>query len=1130
MAAAAGGSMRCSNCEHENPADFSFCEECGNPLGRSCPSCGAALSLRAKFCGKCASPLVSPEQATPLQPDRSRLSYTPKHLAEKILTSRAALEGERKQVTVLFADVKGSMELASQVDAEQWHAILDRFFQILADGVHRFEGTVNQYTGDGIMALFGAPIAHEDHAQRACYAALRLRDELRRYAHELRRAHGLDFQVRMGLNSGEVVVGRIGDDLRMDYTAQGQTVGLAQRMEQLAETGRIYLTEATADLVRGYVALDDLGDFQVKGRSAPLRVRALEGIGAVHTRLDLSRARGFSRFVGRAAEMATLEAALARALEGNGQVVGIVGEAGVGKSRLCHEFLERCRAGGIATYEAHGVAHGKAVPLLPILQLFRNFYGITDADRPAIAREKIAGRLLLLDRGFDDVLPVLFDFLGVPDPERPAPLLDATVRQHQLFELSRRLIQVRGQRESTVGLLEDLHWFDAGSEAFLGPMVAALAGARTLLLLNFRPEYHAPWMQRSDYQQVALRPLGPEDASEMLRSLLGADPSLGALTAAVRERTAGNPFFIEEVVRSLEETGSFAGVRGAYRLARPVDALAVPATVQAVLAARIDRLAEREKEVLQTAAVIGRDFREALLARVVGWSSDELSGGLSTLVAAEFLHESVLYPEREYVFTHPLTREVAYGSQLADRRVRVHAAAARALEECDAEKLDERSAILAYHWEGAGELLAAARWHRRAAMWAYRTDLTEARRHWTQVLTLARRLPATAEQADLGATACAKLLALASWLVIDVNEAAALYEEGKKWTGTTGDARLQLAVLIAYVSFRSTFQGDPRACLELLAEARRQTSASGDREVELQIRGVTASILHSLGSYREMLAEADAVVRLAGGDTRVGADLLGFSPAIAALAMQGVAESTLGDIESGERSVQQALALATREPISPVLGSSNCYASTVAWMRGDASACMRRALDALEVSGKLSLLNLESWGHLALGQAHLLSERWSDAVAAMERSLAITRSHRTVGWEAVVLDHLAAAHLGAGNTERACALAEEAVALAERHGTVGLGYRGHLTLARALLRSAGVPVAAVEAALAEAQALVTRTAARSEQPHIHLARAELAGVLGDEAARRRETREAYRLFTEIGATGWVERVAKELRA
>src|SRR5438093_4441148 len=344
--------MECPRCHHANADGARFCGECGASLllDAPCASCGQANPADQKFCNGCGQRLGESAGAA----ERAPRAYTPPHLAEKILTSRAALEGERKQGTVLFADVKGSMELAESVDPEDWYRIMDRFFTILAEGVHRFEGTVNQYTGDGIMALFGAPLAHEDHAQRACWAALHLGEALRRYADELRLDRGLNFSVRLGLNSGEVVVGKIGDDLRMDYTAQGQVVGLAQRMEQLAAADRVCLTEHTARLVEGYFRLRDLGTLAVKGTSAPLRVFELEGAGALRTRLDASRARGFTRFVGRVDEMAALEAALARARTGDGGVVGVVGEAGIGKSRLCHEFLERCRARGLGTHQVTG--------------------------------------------------------------------------------------------------------------------------------------------------------------------------------------------------------------------------------------------------------------------------------------------------------------------------------------------------------------------------------------------------------------------------------------------------------------------------------------------------------------------------------------------------------------------------------------------------------------------------------------------------------------------------------------------------------------------------------------------------------------------------------------------------------
>jgi class 3 adenylate cyclase len=500
--------------------------------------------------------MEAPISAPSIPPDRDPRDYTPRHLAEKILRSKSALEGERKQVTVLFADVKGSLELAEQVDPEEWHRILDRFFQILASGVHRFEGTVNQYTGDGIMALFGAPIAHEDHAQRACYAALHLRDELRRYADELRRTKALNFSVRMGLNSGEVIVGKIGDDLRMDYTAQGHTVGLAQRVEKTAAADAAYVTKHTADLVQGFFQLRDLGAFELKGAAEPLLVFELEGAGALRTRFDVSRARGFSRFVGRDAEMEILEQALARSLEGVGQVVGIVGEAGIGKSRLCFEFAERCRVRGIGVTEGTGLSHGKMIPLLPVLAFFRSVFGITDRDSDQAAREKIAGRVLLLEPELAGELPLVFDFLDVPDPEKPAPRMDPEALQKRLQEFTVRFIRARSRREPAVLLLDDLHWLDAASQAWLPSLVQAACETRTLFLGNYRPEFEPPWRELPSAREIALAPLGDDATAALLEDLLGSDDSLAALKDRIRERTAGNPFFTEEVVLSLSTSSA----------------------------------------------------------------------------------------------------------------------------------------------------------------------------------------------------------------------------------------------------------------------------------------------------------------------------------------------------------------------------------------------------------------------------------------------------------------------------------------------------------------------------------------------------------------------------------------------
>ncbi|HUC06808.1 MAG TPA: adenylate/guanylate cyclase domain-containing protein, partial [Solirubrobacterales bacterium] len=507
--------------------------------------------------------------------------------------------GERKQVTVLFADVQGSMDMAEGQDPEQWHAIMQRFFSTLAEAVHRFEGTVDKFTGDGIMAIFGAPVAHEDHARRACYAALKMHDDVGEYAAELRRKHGLNFSTRIGINSGEVVAAEVGEG---GYTAVGHTVGLAQRMEALAEPGKAYLTESTAELAHGFMALEDLGHFEIKGASQPVGVFELAGVGAARSRLDLSRERGFSSFVGRDEEMAVLEEAFGRAERSEGAAVGIVAEPGVGKSRLCHEFAERCRERGIEVFECQAQAHGQAIPFMPVLQMLRSYFGIVDGDAERIVREKIAGRTLLLDPDFAEDLPLLFDFLGVPDPHRPLPQLSAEARHRALRGAVCRLVRAPNRRNSIVALVEDLHWMDEGSATLLGELISSVEGTKTLAIVNFRPEYDAlRWAGESTYRGISLKPLGPEGTRELLHDLAGEDPSLDGLADLIHGRTAGNPFFIEEIVRGLAEAGNLEGERGAYRLARPVEDTGVPASVQTILAARIDRLGPSAKQLLQAA-------------------------------------------------------------------------------------------------------------------------------------------------------------------------------------------------------------------------------------------------------------------------------------------------------------------------------------------------------------------------------------------------------------------------------------------------------------------------------------------------------------------------------------------------
>jgi class 3 adenylate cyclase len=621
----------------------------------------------------------------------------PAYLAEKILTSRAALEGERKQVTVLFADLKGSTELIQGLDPEEARALLDPALHIMMEAVHRYEGTVNQVLGDGIMALFGAPVAHEDHAVRAGYAALHMQETIGRYADELRRQQGLDVQIRVGLNSGEVVVRSIGNDLHMDYTAVGQTTHLAARMEQLARPGTTLLTADTLRLVEGYVEVMPLGPVPVKGLAEPIEVYELLRAGPVRSRLQAAVARGLTRFVGRDVELDQLRQALPRAGAGQGQVVAGVGEAGVGKSRLLYEFTRSHHTHGWLLLASHSVSYGKATAYLPVLDLLKGYFQIEPQDDARRRREKVTGKLLTLDRALEPLLPALLALLEVPVEDPQWQAFDPPQRRRRTLEAIKHLLLRESQVQPLCLIFEDLHWIDAETQALLDSLVESLPTARLLLLVNYRPEYQHGWGSKTSYTQLRLDPLPPASADALLQALLGNDPSLESLKQLLIARTQGNPFFLEESVHTLVETGVLMGERGASRLARPLATLQVPATVQAVLAARIDRLPAEEKRLLQTAAVIGTEVPWPLLQAIADAPDEVLYRGLAHLQAAEFLYETSLFPEREYTFKHALTHEVAYGGPLRERQRLLHGRIVAAVEQHNANRLTDQVERLAHH-------------------------------------------------------------------------------------------------------------------------------------------------------------------------------------------------------------------------------------------------------------------------------------------------------------------------------------------------------------------------------------------------------------------------------------------------
>jgi class 3 adenylate cyclase/tetratricopeptide (TPR) repeat protein len=696
--------MKCPRCQQDNPAHARFCLGCGSRLALGCAACGAELPGNARFCLQCGQAVATFTAADRSAPPET---YTPRHLAQKILTSKSALEGERKQVTVLFADLKGSMELLADRDPEEARKIIDPVLELMMEAVHRYEGTVNQVLGDGIMALFGAPLAHEDHATRACYAALRMQNAVARYAEDLRKRHGVDVQIRVGLNSGDVVVRSIGSDLHMDYTAVGQTTHLAARMEQLARPGATLITEATLRGAEGFVQVKPLGPTPIKGLAEPVAVYEVAGAGTARTRLQASMARGLTRFVGRDAEVDQLRQALEQAGGGRGQIVAVLGEPGIGKSRLFYEFIRSHRTEGWLVLESSSVSYGKATPYLPMVDLLKGYFKIAEHDDMRAVRAKVTGNVLTLDEGLkDSVAPLLWVLDALPK-DHEFMGLDAATRRTRTLEAVKRVLLRESRTQPLLLVFEDLHWIDAETQALLDALVESLPTASILLAVNYRPEYQHPWGNKSYYRQLRIDALPPETAHALLETLLGDHPALQSIRRLLIERTEGNPLFLEESVRALVEMEVLVGERGVYRLGKDPVAIQIPATVQAILAARIDRLPADDKRLLQVASAIGKDLPWSLLLETAEHAEDDLRSGLARLQAAEFVYEAKLFPDLEYTFKHALTHEVAYGSLLHDRRRALHAQIVGAIERVYADRLSEHADRLAHHafrgemWEKA---------------------------------------------------------------------------------------------------------------------------------------------------------------------------------------------------------------------------------------------------------------------------------------------------------------------------------------------------------------------------------------------------------------------------------------------
>jgi len=697
--------MKCQKCGFDNPNEAKFCIECATPLDFHCPNCGAVTPATGKFCMECAHELSKPIEAPPVDYSQPE-SYTPRFLADKILTTRSSIEGERKLVTVFFADVAGYTPMTEKLDPEEVHQIMDGAFKILMDEIHRFEGTINQFTGDGVMALFGAPLAHEDHAQRACHAALSVQKALGEYGDKVKTDTGLEFKMRIGLNSGHVIVGSIGDDLRMDYTAVGDTTNLASRMENLATPGSVMVSAHTHSLAMDYFEFNSLGKVEIKGKEEKQEAYELIKTGEVVSRIGASVSKGLTRFVGRKISMDALNEPYDRVVEGSGQVVGIVGEAGVGKSRLLLEFINRLPPGEYTYLEGRCLHYGGSMAYLPVIDVLKSYFEIKDGDREYLIKKKIEEQVMDLDLNLEQILPSFQEVLSLKVDDEIYLKQDAQMKKILTFEALRDLFIRISQGQPLVLVIEDLHWMDKISEDFIDYLIGWLANSKIQLLLLYRPEYTHQWGSKSYYSKIGLDQLNLDNARELVKAMLEGGEVAPELRELILSRSAGNPLFMEEFTQTLIENGSIKKQDNQFVLDGDIKDIQVPDTIQGIISARMDRLEDNLKRTMQVASVIGRDFAFRILQSITGMR-EELKSYLLNLQGLEFIYEKKLFPELEYIFKHALIQEVAYNSLLVARRKEIHQKIAEAIEQLYSDRIEEFYERLAYHYSGARNLSKA---------------------------------------------------------------------------------------------------------------------------------------------------------------------------------------------------------------------------------------------------------------------------------------------------------------------------------------------------------------------------------------------------------------------------------------
>ncbi|UCD82405.1 MAG: AAA family ATPase [Desulfobacterales bacterium] len=1117
--------MKCPNCQTMNPPGAKFCVECGKGFDIQCPKCGTITPAGGKFCMSCGHSLqriTEPELIDYSQPQ----TYTPKFLAEKILTSRSSIEGERKLVTVFFADVANFTALSEKLDPEEVHQLMDGTFKILMENIHRFEGTINQFTGDGVMALFGAPVAHEDHAQRACHAALAIQSALKDYGDDFKKKYGIDFAMRIGLNSGPVVVGSIGDDLRMDYTAIGNTTNLASRMETLAKPGSVLVSTATHRLVRDFFQLESIGLVDIKGLEKPQEAYQLIKTGDVGTRIGASVAKGLTRFVGRKNTMGILMDVYDEVLTGSGQLVGLVGEAGVGKSRLLLEFVNLLAQDEFIYLEGRCLHYGGTMSYLPVLDIIRSYFEIQNSDSDAAVKAKLAAKIDALNSNLRPSLAPLEELLGLKSKDEDFTDLDPQQKRERTFEAIRDLFLRISQDNPLIIAVEDLHWIDKTSEDFLDYLIGWLANSKIMLLLLYRQEYTHQWGNKSYYTQIGLTQLRTPSSIKLLEAILEGNEIAPEIRELILARAAGNPLFIEEFTRTLLDNGTIKCEGHCYILSREAAQMDVPDTIQGLITSRIDRLEENIKRTMQVASVIGRDFAYRILQSITGLQ-DELKAYLLNLQGLEFIYEKCLFPELEYIFKHALIQEVTYYSLLTARRKELHRKVGRAMEQHFADRLNEYSNIIGEHFLRAEDWERAFVYLNMAGDNAIRLyALAEAKTHFNKAIKALDHLGDGEKHRRLRVDTIIKLT-ISSWLADSaeallrrLDEAEKLVESLSENGRKSDEDTLRLARVHFWIGRAHYQRGDMREALAYYKQVLPVAQQTGDQELLAIPSGAIGQALGVQGHLERGAALMAQAIKLFEKTSR-------WPEWIQTKSFYGSAIVGMGEYQKGLAEVQDALTKATDfQSFTGIAVSQNClgFAHFFAGDRQRAVEAARAAVEASKRSGDLIYLYvgyaLWAWAAALNGQLQVANEQISRSQQVAQK----------LGGKVIMGDVFQAARaeiaLLGGKLDSAIQIAGQIIETAKPLGSiwsVGVSYR---VWGQALAKSSTPAWDQAEARLAESLAVLESGQNRLEAARTHLAWGEICRDRGNTATALNHWEEANRQFSASNATQEMQRVQK----